>query len=155
MDGNQVFTGMFKDDQEGQKLLLVPGADELMTQFEQKFQTIISSMFEFGLKVCWISFGMDEDGKNVVVQEKESRDHEIEDFWICVKEAKDENTRRAAAIVDEFKAYRTKLFVRYRVDDDDELLSSNFRWKKMWNNKAFLLPSPRSTTKPWPAFGIS
>lgn len=52
MDGNQVFTGMFKDDQEGQKLLLVPGADELMTQFEQKFQTIISSMFEFGLKVC-------------------------------------------------------------------------------------------------------
>lgn len=69
---------------------------------------------------------MDEDGKNVVVQEKESRDHEIEDFWICVKEAKDENTRRAAAIVDEFKAYRTKLFVRHRVDDD-ELLSSNFR----------------------------
>ena len=51
MDGNQLFTGMFKDDQEGQKLLLVPGADELMTQFEQKFQAIISSMFEFGLKV--------------------------------------------------------------------------------------------------------
>ncbi len=44
-------------------------------------------------------------------QEKELRDHEIEDFWICVHEAKDENTRRAAVIVDEFKAYRMKLFV--------------------------------------------
>lgn len=30
---------------------------------------------------------------------------------MCVNEAKDENTRRAADIVNEFKAYRTKLFV--------------------------------------------
>ena len=47
-----------------------------------------------------------------ISQEKELRDHEIEDFWICVNEAKTENTRRAAAIVDEFKAYRTKILVR-------------------------------------------
>ena len=51
MDGNQLFTTMFKDDVEGQKLIMVPGADELMTQFEQKFTAIIRSMFEFGLKV--------------------------------------------------------------------------------------------------------
>jgi hypothetical protein len=51
MDENQLFTTMFKDDVEGQKLILVPGADELMTQFEQRFTAIIHSMFEFGLKV--------------------------------------------------------------------------------------------------------
>ena len=51
MDQNQLFTTMFKDDTEGQKLILVPGADELMTQFEQRFTAIVHSMFEFGLKV--------------------------------------------------------------------------------------------------------
>jgi hypothetical protein len=51
MDQNQLFTTMFKDDIEGQKLILVPGADELMTQFEQRFTGFIRSMFEFGLKV--------------------------------------------------------------------------------------------------------
>ncbi|UJR22548.1 hypothetical protein I4U23_025597 [Adineta vaga] len=94
MDHNQLFTTMFKDDFEGQKLLLVPGADELMVQFEEKFVTIVQTMFEIGLK------------------EKETRDREIDDFWICVNEAKDENTRRAAAIVDEFKDYRTQLFAK-------------------------------------------
>ncbi|CAF4367717.1 unnamed protein product, partial [Rotaria sp. Silwood2] len=94
MDQNQLFTAMFKDDVEGQKLILVPGSDELMTQFEQKFNAIIYSMFEFGLK------------------EKEIRDREIEDFWICVNEAKNENTRQAAAIVDEFKTYRSTLFAK-------------------------------------------
>lgn len=51
MDENQVFTAMFKDDVEGQKLIMVPGADELMSHFEKEFMTIIRSMFEFGLKV--------------------------------------------------------------------------------------------------------
>ncbi|CAF4269784.1 unnamed protein product, partial [Adineta steineri] len=92
MDQNQLFTAMFKDDSEGQKLLLVPGADELVAQIEEKFVAIVHTMFEFGLK------------------EKETRDKEIDDFWICVNEAKDENTRRAAVIVDEFKEYRTQLF---------------------------------------------
>jgi hypothetical protein len=51
MDQNQLFTTMFKDDVEGQKLILVPGADELMANFEQKFTGIVHSMFDFGLKV--------------------------------------------------------------------------------------------------------
>ena len=51
MDQNQLFTTMFKDDTEGQKLILVPGADELMANFEQRFITIVHQMFEFGLKV--------------------------------------------------------------------------------------------------------
>lgn len=51
MDQNQLFTSMFKDDIEGQKLILVPGADELVTQFEQQFTVIVHTMFEFGLKV--------------------------------------------------------------------------------------------------------
>lgn len=58
MDQNQLFTTMFKDDAEGQKLILVPGADELMTQFEQKFLSIVHTMFEVGLKVeDWCYFG--------------------------------------------------------------------------------------------------
>ena len=51
MDENQLFKTMFKDDIEGQKLISIPGADELMAQFEQKFNGIVRSMFEFGLKV--------------------------------------------------------------------------------------------------------
>jgi hypothetical protein len=51
MDQNQLFTTMFKDDTEGQKLILVPSADELMANFEQKFISIVHTMFEFGLKV--------------------------------------------------------------------------------------------------------
>ncbi len=46
-------------------------------------------------------------------QEKELRDREIEDFWICVNEAKYENTRQAAILVDEFKAYKSKVLVSY------------------------------------------
>ncbi|CAF0837101.1 unnamed protein product [Adineta ricciae] len=94
MDQKQLFAAMFKDDTEGQRLLLVPGADELVAQIEEKFVAVVHQMFEFGLK------------------EKETRDREIEDFWVCVNEAKDENTRRAAAIVDEFKEYRTQLFAK-------------------------------------------
>lgn len=51
MDQNQLFAAMFKDDAEGQKLIVVPGCDELLTQFEQKFNSIVHTMFEFGLKV--------------------------------------------------------------------------------------------------------
>lgn len=98
MDQNQLFTSMFKDDIEGQKLILVPGADELVSQFEQQFTVIVHTMFEFGLK------------------EKEARDHEIEDFWTCVNEAKEENTRKAAVFGDEFKAYRAKLFAKEDVE---------------------------------------
>lgn len=54
------------------------------------------------------------------LQEKELRDHEIEDFWVCVREAKDENTRRAAVIVNEFKAYREKLLVRFSLEKYDQ-----------------------------------
>lgn len=42
---------MFKDDAEGRKLVHVNGYDELLTQIEQKFNSIVNSMFEFGLKV--------------------------------------------------------------------------------------------------------
>lgn len=109
MNENQLFTTMFKDDVEGQKLILVPGCDELMTQFEQKFVAIVHSMFEFGLKVRVRI--IERKIYCVIVQEKDLRDHEIEDFWICVNEAKNDNTRQAATIVDEFKSYRAKLFV--------------------------------------------
>ncbi len=117
MDQNQLFTTMFKDDGEGQKLMLVPGADELMTQFEQKFTAIVYTMFQVGLKVNIVFIYNEGDSiYRLVFQEKEIRDHEIDVFWICVNEAKDENTRRAAAIVDEFKDYRTQLFVSRFID---------------------------------------
>ncbi|CAF1152485.1 unnamed protein product [Didymodactylos carnosus] len=92
MDENQLFATMFKEDVEGLKLVKVPGADEILTQFEQKFSTIVRAMFDSGLR------------------EKELRDREIEDFWACINEAKDENTRKAAVVVEEFKIYRTKVF---------------------------------------------
>ena len=112
MDQKQLFTAMFQEDREGQKLLLVPGADELIEQFEQKFVATVHSMFEFGLKVGGRATHQSHNILLSRCQEKEIRDREIEDFWICVNEAKDENTRRAAAIIDEFKVFRVKLLVR-------------------------------------------
>lgn len=52
LDENQLFTAMFKDDHEGQKLLSIPGAAELLQQIEQRFMTLVHTMFESGLKVC-------------------------------------------------------------------------------------------------------
>ena len=54
MDQNQLFKAMFKDDIEGQKLITIPGSDDLVSQLEQKFAAIIQTMFEFGLKVKFL-----------------------------------------------------------------------------------------------------
>ena len=81
------------------------------------------------------------------LQEKELRDHEIEDFWVCVREAKDENTRRAAAIGNEFKAYREKLLVRFSLQKPDQNDSFFFSRKMILNNKEFLQLLPVNTMK--------
>ena len=47
---------MFKDDHEGQKLLSIPGAAELLQQIEQRFMTLVHTMFESGLKVYSLIF---------------------------------------------------------------------------------------------------
>jgi hypothetical protein len=51
MDGSQLFASMFKDDPEGEKLLLAPGAEELKTQSQERFDAVVRTMFDFGLKV--------------------------------------------------------------------------------------------------------
>lgn len=51
MDGDQLFTSLFADDHEGNKLMDVPGVKELKEDMKQKFNGIVRAMFEAGLEV--------------------------------------------------------------------------------------------------------
>ena len=117
MDGNQLFTMMFKDDHEGQKLLAVPGADESMQQFEQRFVAIVRTMFDAGLKVDLNDMTQRERERNVF-RKKNYVIEKSKIFGYVLKKPK----RR---IHDELQHWSM----------NSKFIKRNFLLKKMLNNK--------------------
>lgn len=88
---------MYAEDTEGQKLNSMPGVEELILVFKEKFSGICHQVFELGLA------------------KHEERMTEVQMFWECIHEAEKENKELGMAHINTFMEYKTQ--VQYNVRD--------------------------------------
>lgn len=88
LNSDELFLSLFSEDTEGQKLNMIPGADELLAEYHDKFVAVCKEMYEFGKS------------------QKEMREKEVGEFWKCFNEAKDTNTEEATAAINAFTEYK-------------------------------------------------
>ena len=88
-----MFDGMYAEDAEGQKLNAMPGVDELILVFKEKFSAICHQVFELGLA------------------RHEERMNEVNMFWECIEEAKKENKELGTAHISNFMEYKKQVLV--------------------------------------------
>lgn len=106
MDGPSLFESMYSDDAEGQKMKEMPGVDELMMIFRDKFVGICQQIFEYGL------------------QEHAKRDEEMNSFWECVEEAQTENKELGVVAIENFMNIKKKAFAELNQITDQSLLET-------------------------------
>lgn len=109
LNGPALFDGMYADDTEGRKLKEMPGVDELVMTFREKFLGICQQIFEYGL------------------QEYEKRKDEVNQFWECVEEAKTENKDAGTGYIEEFMAVKKKVFGELNHITDSALLDTKVK----------------------------
>ena len=120
LNGDDLFLSLFSEDVEGQKLNLVPGADELLAEFHDKFVVVCKDMYAFGKS------------------QKEVRDKEVNEFWKCFNDAKNANTDEATRAIDAFMEIKKKI--------TDEL---NLMNEQSTNQEAKLNEYNEEVTKLW------
>ncbi|XP_076809798.1 dynein regulatory complex subunit 3-like [Clavelina lepadiformis] len=99
LNGPNLFDAMYKEDPEGNKLSMLPGIQDILKEFREKFVDFCYKIFEYGTK------------------EYDRRSHEVKEFNSCMDDAKHENKKMATEHIDKFENYKKKLF--------SELLTSN------------------------------
>lgn len=104
MDGPHLFESMYSDDVEGQRLKEMPGVDEILVVFSEKFTAICQQIFQYGL------------------QEFEKREAEVDLFWSCVEEAKGENKQSGMDALDQFMAEKKQMFLELSHMSDPKML---------------------------------
>lgn len=88
LDSDELFQSLFAEDADGKKLNLTPGAEELLTEYCEKFVVVCKEMYEFGKS------------------QKELRVKEVSEFWKCFNEAKTSNTEDATVFINAFMEYK-------------------------------------------------
>ena len=86
-----MFLSLFHEDHEGQKLNLIPSADELLNEFHDKFVIVCKEMYAFGKS------------------QKELRNVEVKEFWQCFNDAKNRNTEEATKAIEAFMEIKKKV----------------------------------------------
>ena len=106
LNGPHLFNSLFSDDTEGLKLNYMPGVQELLVQFEEKFNGVCMKIFELGLR------------------EYEKREKEVNEFWSAVNEVKAENDRLGKEAIEEFSQHKEKVFDELQVETDPKLFET-------------------------------
>ncbi|XP_071963999.1 dynein regulatory complex subunit 3-like [Antedon mediterranea] len=104
LNGPYLFDSMFTDDPEAVNLAALPGVDELLLSYKEKMVVICQQVFEFGLK------------------EFDRREHDVQEFYACIQEAKDENKKDAINEIKKFNQYRKKMFAEFSQISDPNVL---------------------------------
>lgn len=91
LNESEFFHSLFADDPEGRKLNMIPGADDLLNEFHDKFVAVCKEMYDYGIK------------------EKAVRDKEVEEFWKCLSEAKLANTAEATTAISHFMEIKKRI----------------------------------------------
>ena len=91
LDGPQLFDSLYAEDAEGQKLNFMPGVEEMVLVYKEKFTVICQQIFDFGL------------------QKHAERSEEVNSFWEGVNEAKQENKDNGTKKINAFIEYQRKV----------------------------------------------
>lgn len=95
LNGPWLFESMYTDDPEAGKLGALPGMEEILNGYNEKFTAICQEIFEFGLK------------------EHEKREAEIASFFSCLEEATQENNNTGVKHIHSYIEYKKKVFLDY------------------------------------------
>lgn len=106
LNGPDLFDTMYTEDSEGQKLNAMPGVDELLVDFKEKYMKICMSIFEYGL------------------QEHEKRVEEVKQFWDSVEDAEKENKAMGMEQINKFIDAKKKLWVEMTHITDQKILET-------------------------------
>ncbi|XP_052781894.1 dynein regulatory complex subunit 3-like [Mya arenaria] len=109
LDGPELFEGMYADDNEGKKMKEMPGVDDLMVTFREKFVGICKQIFDYGL------------------QENSKRQEEVSQFWECVMEAKTENKDAGIGHINNFMNMKKRVFAEMNHITDSALLDQKVK----------------------------
>ncbi|KAH9503987.1 Dynein regulatory complex subunit 3 [Bulinus truncatus] len=106
LNTDKLFEEMYADDPEGNKLNEIPGVDEMFSiqsgflmftltdiKYREKLATVCLELFNFGLV------------------EYEKRKAEVDMFWECVNEAKQENKQECMKIIADFNKKKKKILI--------------------------------------------
>ncbi|CAG5115260.1 unnamed protein product [Candidula unifasciata] len=102
LNTDQLFLDMYADDPEGNKLNQISGVYEMLI----KLTALCHELFDFGL------------------QEYEKREAEVNMFWDCVNEAKQENKEQGMKAIEEFLRDKNKLLHELESTTDMKLAES-------------------------------
>ncbi|XP_022802864.1 dynein regulatory complex subunit 3-like [Stylophora pistillata] len=95
LNGPWLFDSMYAEDPEASKLGALPGMEEILDAYKEKFTTICQEIFEFGLK------------------EHEKREAEVASFFSCLEEATQENNNTGVKHIHSYIEYKKKVFLDY------------------------------------------
>lgn len=92
LNGSYLFDTMYSEDPEGQKISNLSGIEEVLAEFKKKFVGISIKIFTFGL------------------EESQNRNDEVQTFYDCMEEAKEENKQEAVKEIVSFVKYQKSTF---------------------------------------------
>jgi hypothetical protein len=92
LNGSDLFDSMYADDAEGKKLNKLPGVDEMLLSFKERFTSICRQIFEYGL------------------QSHAEREQELTMFFDAIETAKKANKQQASVKIDEFLTYKQQIW---------------------------------------------
>ncbi|XP_059509953.1 dynein regulatory complex subunit 3 isoform X2 [Stegostoma tigrinum] len=124
LNGPGLFNTMFSEDPEAPKLLMLPGATELVDTFKAEFTSICQKLFTHGL------------------EGHEKRQKELEHFMECLREAIEENQQKGVKVIKEFEEKNKEQFSEIQHTNDSQLLEIMIRefrievdqlWNKLMN----------------------
>lgn len=118
MNGPDLFEQMYAEDKEGQKLNEMPGLEDQLHSFKEKFMQICTQIFDFG------------------IAEHEKREEEVKSFWECVEEAKQDNKRLGMVHIDEFTETKKRMLLEMSQMSDHKMVE---QYARDYNDKIQVL----------------
>lgn len=88
MNSDELFLSLYNEDSDGQSLNRTPGANELLTDYHDKFVSVCKEMYDYGKA------------------QKDLRENEVNEFWKSLNEAKKNNTDEASEAINIFIEYK-------------------------------------------------
>jgi len=107
LNGSQLYDSMYAEDSDGHKISKLPGVEELLITYKEKFTDVCLKLFEYGL------------------QAHREREEELKMFHEALEAEKLDNRQQAAVKIDEFMVYKHKVgsFIRVSSSSSSSVIS--------------------------------
>ncbi|XP_048576151.1 dynein regulatory complex subunit 3 [Nematostella vectensis] len=106
LNGRALYESMFSEDPEVNKMSILPGMEDILKNFQDKFTAVCLEIFEFGLK------------------ESKKRKEEVDSFFQCLNEAKTDNKSEGVKHIQKYIDFKKKAFLDYSNTTDTAVLET-------------------------------